>query len=456
MTWSRDQSRQLLIRLPLWTLASTTALSAALIVVGAFRSFYFGGSLLESLSYFSDERVTAEIYSDRLGVDPDSLLTGVHVFADFLIPFHWATLANPWIEDVSGYPVNYPPPVMLVMKIATLFPYQNASLIAVALMAVAMVLPMVIALWSRDGALAVLGGAVALLSAGSIATLDRGNLQGLIPILLFGFGTFALKNRWGWATAFSVAAISIKPFFVLLLLIYVAERKWRPLAAAFLALTIAFGLSFLLFPGNAFESFAAWVGYALFFTTPENLTGFLTYNNSPTGGLAHWAAFLGMEGLAEFVFLNARAITLGLAVLLLIPVFLTRRLTLPTRLFLVMMASTAALPLYFPYAANWVIAGAAVLFWSTRDPSRWWSREEGSTSGETKNWAGLVLLLGLMAAIVFLLAVAPVFIPGSQLAGYPAGVSSLLSPLAVASVLVGVYASLLRQSWFRPTSDLST
>ncbi len=423
-------------RLPFWILGISLTLSAVFVLYGGFRAFYFQSSFLAPIAYTTDERPTAEVYGNLLGVAPAELLSGIHVFFDFLISYYWGTLENPWFDDPTGFPVNYPPASMVFLELWAQFPYKTALSIYLPLMALCLLLPTVIALRGTRWSLALLASSVTLLSGPAIASLDRGNTQGFIPILLFGFALLALKGRWGWASVFLVLATSLKLFPAVILLVLIAERRWRALIGSLIALLMINTLGFLLYPGNPVDSFRAWLAAAFTFLGRDNLAGFLEYNASFTGGLAHGLIVIGLTDAAPIIESQARVITIFVTAILAVVVLLRNLLPLAVRIFAAFMMTTTLLPVAYPYTANWVIAGSAMMFWLCAPALRVSLNADNRASSppelESLSLSRDTVWFGIAVASGALLSFGPVFIPGTMESGYRAGVASLIMPIAVA------------------------
>ena len=426
-------------RFPFWVLGLTVTISAVLTIYGGIRAFYYQSSFLAPIAYTTDERPTAERLAGLLGTSPGELLVGIHAFFDFLVSYYWGTLGNPWLQGAEVLPVNYPPGAMAFMEVWALFPYKTALAIYLPLMAVALITPAVVSLWGVRWSLVVLAAGITLLSGPAIASLDRGNTQGFVPLLLFAFGVFALKGRWGWASIFLVLAASLKIFPALLLVVLIAERKWRALAGSIIALAVIHTAPFLLYPGDPRVSFQTWFSYAFTFLGRDDLAGFLEYNASFVGGLAHWAMFLGLSALAGWIESVSTLLAVGVTAVVIGVIFLRTRLSLSIRLFAAFMTSTTILPVAYPYTANWIIAAVAVLFLGAIPQLRS-GLETAMSVGDRMQWnPPTVMWSALAVSSALMMAFAPVFIPGSMESGYRAGVASLFMPIAVTISLVGMY-----------------
>ena len=437
-------------------MAPTTLISAIFAVYGGFRAFNYQSQFPATIAFGTDERPTAQIFAERLGASPEDFLFGIHVFFDLLNSYFWGTLENPWLEDTSGFPVNYPPLVMLALKFIAFGPYKSSAIIVLAVMAVCIVLPMVLAFARHDKALMLLAAGVALVSGPAIASLDRGNIQGFIPVLLFGFGYFVLKGNWGWASVFLITAGSIKLFPMLILILYVSERRWRALAGTVIVFLAVNAFAFLAFPGSWWESARTWFGYAAGFVARPDIADFLSHNSSFAGGLAHWSLVLGSPGTAEAIFANARIIGIAVFIVLALVVFMRDTLPLVVRIFVVFMASSVALPAAYPYTSNWIIAASALLFWSAYDVHT--AKDSGAPylqGDEVPPSPSRLGFSSLALSAALLLAFAPVFIPGTVENGYPTGIAALLTPVAVLVTLIGLSQWAVRAR-FSSHPDLAT
>ncbi len=63
-------------------------------------------------------------------------------------------------------------------------------------------------------------------------TLDRGNIEGLLFIVLGFFAGYLARGRWTAAAIFLGIAIALKGFPVVFLVLFVPERRWKPLLIA--------------------------------------------------------------------------------------------------------------------------------------------------------------------------------------------------------------------------------
>lgn len=412
-------SRRLSTNFPMDLIALTVGIGALMAAYGGFRAFYFEGQFLGAISYVSDEHVFNEIVNGWIGRDPASTLFGIHAFGDYLLPSIWATIPDPW----TNQEVTYLPPVIALFKGLNWLPASGGLVVMESVIVLAATLPMVVATrrlpWStRILAMTVLG----VLAGPTLAALDRGNVQGVMPLLLFGFALAVLRERWGWASVLLALAIVVKIYPVVLVLVLLARRQWKwgGIAIGEAALLVVGGL--LITTGDPIGSIPSMVNDVLGFQG-KAFADFMPYNASLAGGLAHASQFVGLHGLAAWIAAHALVVGLGYA-LVVVPLLWSDTIELWVRLILGFMLTTALMPLVYPYALNWVVAAAALaVMMSARDANG--PRVDRRTEG------AVLVSLALVASVY------PVFIPGSMEAGIPAGVQTLAAAGAVL-ILPGV------------------
>ena len=410
----QSDSRGLPSSFPLNLAALTAVMSGVAVLYGGIRAFYFEGAFLEAFSYYSDERTFNEIINSLIGRDPEVTLFGIHAFGDYVIGNVWASLDNPWIEAET---VNYLPPVLLLFWILGLLPYSvGLSVFFVAIVG-ATVAPMVLA--SRGYPLAVrtlLIVLLAVMTGPALATFDRGNTQGLLPIVLFMFALAVIKQRWGWAAVMIAIATVVKIYPVVLILVFIALRKyrWAVVTVAMSAASVVLTLPIMATGGLG--SFGA-VIEAVLQWQERTVDDFLQYNVSFAGGVANAAYFLGQPGIGAWVANNAYILIVVYAALV-IPVLWIREIEVWIKVIVALSLTTALMPIVYAYALNWVLAASAFAVWITR---------RSSPNALQGPWVmrGLTLVLASGSAVL------PVFIPGAMESGRPAGL--------VAFAALGIY-----------------
>ena len=430
--------------IPQRILAWIVGVSLPVVLYGGLLAFYFQGSFLSPIAYVSDERPSAEAFSKLLSVPAESLLTGIHLFHDFAISYYWGGLGNPWFDNEYPFWPNHTPLAMLLGRAFTFLPYGVASKVLAVAMMGSIAVMMLVATRGKPWSMKVLATGIVLLTGPSIAAVDRGNYQGLIPILLFAFAMLALRNHWGWAMVPLVLAASLKVYPVIILLLLVAERRWKPLMGAIAGGAALNGLLLFAFEGNPVQTAREYLHYL---SPILGLAGsdFLIYNVSPVAGIAHWLLLAGLDGVASQV-LRFDTIIVILFFAAAAPLLWARSTLLPqTRVVIALMLTVLITPVVFPYTMNWALAAVAVLVATSLN------RPEGAVSGEMSGLGARRQLYALCAGVGALSAFLPVLIPRSYESGYPAGVASLITPLAVSTVILGAWLAVLGSRFTFPT-----
>ena len=415
--------------------AVTLLISTVAIFYGGFRAFYYEGDFLSAISYVSDERYFVELVTQSMVLAPQDVLFGVHAFGDFLLPYFWATLDNPW----SGTePVNYPPSALVIFKVLALLPYQGSVLVYLGLSVVALALPMLLASrgfrWSHRAVFVV---ALAMLTGPAIAALDRGNTQAFIPLLLFGFAISLLRRRLGLATTFLVIAAAIKIYPLILVAVFLALRHFRWALIAFVASFLVIVGSLALTATKPLEAFGNMVGD---FTAQgsSDYADFMAYNVSFAGSFAHASEFVGLSSISLWIADNPWIVIFAY-LLIALPLLWFTTLSLPVRLVLAMMLTAAVLPVLYPYALTWAIAAAALIVWSS------------SRTMRKKGHIDAPLVWVLVVSVGAVLAIYPFYLPGTMESGYPVGASVLASLFAFTAIPLAMWLTVVRSRRTQPS-----
>lgn len=433
--------RVLPVDFPFNLIALTLALSAVATFAGGIIHFYQQGVFLEAISYVSDERIMNDIVAGLLEVPATSTLWGVHAFGDYLLPHYWVTLTNPWLEDGTGV-INYLPSSLILHEALLALDYRSGVVVFLALMLVSLLTPLVYAFRSYPWSIRILGIVVlGLLSGPAIASLDRGNTQGFVPLLLFGFALAIIRARWKWAVLFLIAAASIKIYPLVLVLLLVALRKWWHALAAVVGTILVALVTLPLVSANL------WPTAQFVFTNPftfadRDFGSFMANNVSFAGGVAHLFTMVGATSGAEWIAANGVAV--GLVYLVAVaPLLWFTQIVLWQRAILGMALTTGIMPLVYPYALNWVIAATSLaVLMSARSSSQHETHSPEST-GHVElprgQWIPLLVSLALLSAAL------PVYLPGSSEAGFAVGLSGMASLIAMTLLPLGAWWSVINR-----------
>lgn len=420
--------------LPIDLLSIVVFVSGAAAVYGGVRAFYFNSEFLAPIAYITDERISADLFSPLIDSTAEGVLLGKHLFFDFFISYYWGTLPNPYFDLGLDFWPNHTPMAMLVGRAWSSLDYALARDLNVSFMAISVAAVGIVSLAGRRWTIVLLGTTVLVLSGPSIAAMDRGNYQGYIPILLLGFGIAALRGRWGWAAALLAIAASFKMYPVILILIFIAERRWRALIGTVLGAAFGNFILLLFFEGSPITSAFEFLYQAsrILAHSGQELD---IYNTSLAGGIIHWLNFLGVEGIADALSMYAWVVALAGSVALAAILWFRESVPLVIRLIAALMLTTTITTHSFPYTLNWAIAAAGLLFLS--------SKKHMDTKTSEREISRLLRWTTTISIALFL-GFYPIFIPGTMESQRPAGVASLVAPVAYFIFVVGIYSFL----WF--------
>lgn len=177
---------------------------------------------------------------------------GGHAFGDFYATWKHSGDASPYLAPSVPFPSNYLPFTHVLLKPLTWLPYSVAF--AVFNLAVLITVPLLLWRELRDvptplGLLAAF--VIGLLNYPVLFLLDRGNLEGVILLMLLGVGLAVRAHRWPWAALLIALAGAMKGFPLVFLLLLVAHRKWRWAGASVVGFASLTVLSLATMAGGA-------------------------------------------------------------------------------------------------------------------------------------------------------------------------------------------------------------
>jgi hypothetical protein len=182
-----------------------------------------------STGYFEMDmfRNISAISSDIPGnIEVAKGLVGQHYFGDFLLPYMYAKENSFWVNEII--PLNiYPPLSMVIFKI---FSFSNLSLslyLYLALNIISILAPAADIYLKKSRKCGIQFFIITFLSAGTIATLDRGNIIGLLVAPTY----YLLKTKLPWIQDTIILLISsVKIYPLLFLLINLRKKRIRTLS----------------------------------------------------------------------------------------------------------------------------------------------------------------------------------------------------------------------------------
>ncbi len=237
-----------------WGVRLLAVLSLGLAVTGTWawvEVSYRGVPVNAQLSYPATDGRFAAIPPTK----PKSII-GVHYFSDFQLPLARANnlrhSINPYDTKLSA---QYPPVSKVPFLALSYLPLDLAAFIFLAVSAAVFLVPLWFLLEPAGWEARVVFLAVAaVLTAGFVSFLDRGNAAGLAAGLV-GCALLAWKHdRWVWCGALLVAAISLKVSPAGLLVVPLALRRYRFTIWVIASTVIVNLMGLLIYPGSYFHN----------------------------------------------------------------------------------------------------------------------------------------------------------------------------------------------------------
>ena len=275
-----------------------------------FASYFNKGTIQNVFSYVGADGPTGYVNS----VKPKEL--GVHLFGDYLLPRWQSELKSPWFisDPVTGPVNNYLPFTMAVFWLFGRIAYWKSFLLFMSIG----IGTMLTAIWfsvkgtSRMKKLQLISAGV-LVSGPFISVIDRGNVQVLLTALCCLSLFLWLSNRKTMAAIALGLAVALKGYPVLLLLLWIRERRWKDCLISLSTIFVVTITPLFFYSGGIFTNLTRILRNV---RSNEELYAYqsLAYNNSLKGTL------LSIESLnvpllgfiASFCYEHALILTLGL------------------------------------------------------------------------------------------------------------------------------------------------
>lgn len=323
---------------------------------------FFGMYSVVSFSYFLESPNSVLSYAafDIPSIRPEAFVEprnfGIHYFGDFLQPFDWGTLANPWTDIFPG--ANYPPLAIDFFKLFQIFQYKVAVSMYLLVMATATAIGSWFLLPNLRVPLRLLTCiSLGIFSTPTLSALDRGNISGyLIPVVSLYLLALLKEKRMLLAISFGLL-VAIKIWPLLLLVTAVSSSRLKPHLYG-LAGACAYSLtSFLIRGGDFWETINGFVFSNIGFSgnnSNQIVLGLsLVIENSPIieDGLS--------QSLIDSTPLLVAVLKFGVAGLLLISAFYMRFLNSVLSVLLALAAGVVGTGTLAPYA--WFFAVPVML-----------------------------------------------------------------------------------------------
>lgn len=343
--------------LVVWMVTIQIAAVVAVLAWLWIQVFYLGNTQIVSLLTFPA--------SERPPVTEVPFAMGVHTFGDFLLPIEQARVPNPWI-DYTLILNPYPSGLMALFRMFTVLPYTFAFLLFFVANGLSMTIPLMIA--SRRFPLAeaitticILG----LLSYPFVMTLDRANAQGLLVLPLYLFVVDWRIGRWRIGLASLIAAAVLKLYPLLLVVVFLVERRYR---TAIMFVTATAGITVALF---------ATYPYGLGRTLKAFFNGVAIYGHPTASSITNYN--YSIDGLIAHVVTNTYGISSPVLIWLVrfpwicgilyfgmvVTILIRSKVPFVVRVACVLSVLTMVVPISYGYTLSFVLVVIAELLWQS-------------------------------------------------------------------------------------------
>ena len=357
---------------------------------------------------------------------------GVHCFGDYFYPAKLAASDPTWV-----YPTPYPHaytasgmlPHVIADNLGNLVGSERVGLLAYLLpIVVALLVPaLLLAVRLRAPLGLVMVVVLGVASQPFVLALDRGNSAALAVPLLLWLGWATITRHWAQVATAIVLASLLRPQFILLALILLALRQWRPLLLTAVAAAVFNALAFALWPGGFTANVTGWAQNLLSYSgtiplernNPTNLSAAHALTVLTRAGrvlpepISSWLTGVqdlvtGMPWLPGFVLLLFAAVVL---------IIRGRWMSMSSLLTVVILLTVLVPSLSFGYYLAVVLPIAA---WLLVDPAQWFTQGRAQLRGLldvegslAQGWRGLPSWL-LVAAVALSLVPLPIAIAGGE------------------------------------------
>lgn len=183
------------------------------------------------------------------------LFDPVHPFGDLAVTLRAAANPSPYVGVGAFRPSGYFPFANLLIKPLTWLPYGHAA--PLYLLGTTATILWVLAAQLRDADLPlrlVTACVIGLLNYPVLLMLDRGNVEGLILLLLTGSALTARRGAWKWSAVLIGAAAAMKGYPLLFVLVLVGARRYRDVLIAAVTAVALTLVSLMTFAGGVAEN----------------------------------------------------------------------------------------------------------------------------------------------------------------------------------------------------------
>lgn len=419
----------------IWLIAFVSVATALSLGWAWIDMFYRGVSVASVLSFNSNDFPWMPVHTSPVPI------IGNHYFGDFQLPYAWGLNVR---ESISPYlgsaiPADYTPFAILFFTAFALIPVKSSAFLYLALTLVALLVPLWILLSPLDVARRCLVLApLVLLTTPMAGILDRGNDFGF-TIALVSLALLAWRSeRWWWCGALLAAAIALKGYPIVLLVVPLALRRVRFAIGVAVAAVGANFLSLLVIPGgfsqNLHAAIPALTSQKL--TSASQLDTWGLYSLIPKtiglfSGTGHLASWLNPHGVKLWV--------LPIVYLAFVAVIVWRRRVPEWCWGPLSLASLQLVPpLSGVYTTGWALLAGVWFCVGSVVPETW---TVARSDHQVSSYAALRILVGLAIGVTLV----PSIVSFAGVGGVSIVATKYLSPLLlVAAVCLALTQSIIR------------
>jgi len=401
----------------------TSLLTLISLVIASVLKIYFNYPVENVLSYTSFD------LPYPLPKGEQFFSVGHHYFGDYLW-LHFNSLSKTLAE--SGFNATpWPPITYLLFSPLTFLPYYVGLALIILLIVLSCCYPIFDALHrAKFSAIEIIHGVLffGLFSAPVIVAVDRGNVVGLLPILLYCYFIALDDDRDNRAITYLVLMTVIKPHAAVFLIGFAVSKKFGPLIKSILLIAAAQFAGFLLSGGSFGTGIKSVIHASQTMLNDSPAYIFQGVLNGIVG--TAWIFQFRMPFLEEWLFKHSQLIAILIVATICFLVFQVKKLPFPVRILLTCLTFSIILPYSPTYNYVVVLVALALIARQTSRDKLQTSSHPWRHSQMSRPW--IILLTPLFAALLV-----PTVIP------YRGFISARL-PLSVAGILLLILVCLVR------------
>lgn len=182
---------------------------------------------------------------------PGTQVVGSHSFGDLYATWLLSGDPSPYLQSSATFPSNYLPFTHVLMRPLTWLPYELALVLFLVGTTAATLWLVAAQLKDVELPLRLLAaGVIGVMNYPVLLMLDRGNVEGLVFVLLAIAALSARRGSWMWSAVLIGAATAMKGYPAAFILVLIGARRFREAAVASATAAGLTLISFLTFTGG--------------------------------------------------------------------------------------------------------------------------------------------------------------------------------------------------------------